>query len=154
MTTPESLMDLVGKSAKSADVQTLVVADGLIPSTEPDLQEGEPPRGYLSCPAGGYSFSHNGDQIDTLFVFVVPTDEYRAFSASLSVGLSPSSTRGDVRRAFGKPSRSGEAMTISGLGRKGAWDRFKRGSQYLHFEYTEPETHVRQITVMTADTTQ
>jgi hypothetical protein len=120
MPTLESLMALVGKSVTSADVESLVEANGLIASTEPDLEEGERPRSYLSCPAGGYLLSHTGGRVNTLFVFLVPTDEYRAFSAPLTAGLSPSSTRGDVRLAFGQPARSGEAKTFPVLGRKGA----------------------------------
>jgi hypothetical protein len=130
----------------------LVAADGLIASTEPDLEEGELPRSYLSCPAGGYLLSHTGGRINTLFVFLVPTDEYRAFSAPVMTGLSRSSTRADVTLVFGVPARSGEAKTLPVLGRKGAWDRYERGALCVHFEYTEPEGRVRQITVMTADT--
>lgn len=152
MTTLESLMGLVGRPVTAADVQSLIAADGLIASTEPDLEEGELARSYLSCPIGGYLLSHSGGRVNTLFVFLVPTDEYRAFSAQLIAGLSSSSSREDVRLAFGLPARSGESQTLPILGRKGAWDRYDQRSLCIHFEYTEPEERVRQITVMTADT--
>ena len=152
MPTLESLMALVGQPVTAADVQSLVAVDGLISSTEPDLEEGELPRSYLSCPPGGYLLSHTGGRVNTLFVFLVPTDEYRAFSAPLTANLSPSSTRGDVRLAFGLPARSGEPKTIPGLGRKGAWDRYEQGALCVHFEYTDPEGRLRQITVMTTAT--
>jgi hypothetical protein len=152
MPTLESLMALVGQPTTAADVRSLVAADGLIASTEPDLQEGELPRSYLSCPAGGYLLSHTSGRVNTLFVFLTPTDEYRAFSSQLTVGLSTSSTRADVRRALGLPARSGEAQTLPVVGRKGAWDRYDQGSLCMHFEYTEPEERERQITVMAADT--
>ena len=152
MPTLESLMALVGQPVTAADVQSLVAADGLIASTEPDLEEGELPRSYLSCPASGYLLSHAGGRVNTLFVFLVPTDEYQAFSAPLTAGLSSSSTRADVRRVFGVPALSGEAKTLPVLGRKGAWDRYEQGALCVHFEYTDPEGRVRQITVMTADT--
>lgn len=150
MSTLESLMSLVGQPVIGADVQSLVVTDQLASSTELALEEGESPRGYLSCPEGGYLLSHTDGRVNTLFVFLVPTDDYQAFPGPLTAGLSASSARSDVRQALGRPDRSGEARTFPGLGRKGAWDRYDRGPLCLHFEYTEPEERVRQITVMTA----
>ena len=152
MPTLESLMALVGQPVTATDVRSLVAADGLIASTEPDLEEGEAPRSYLSCPARGYLLSHTSGRVNALFVFLVPIDEYRAFSQALIAGLSAVSTREDVRLAFGKPARSGEAKTVPVLGRKGAWDRYEQGSLCVHFEYTDPEERVRLITVMTVDT--
>jgi hypothetical protein len=152
MPTLESLMALVGQPVTAADVQSLVVTNAVIESTEPDLEEGEPPRSYLSCPAGGYSLSHTDGRINTLFVFLVATDEYQPFSAQLIAGLSRCSKRPDVRSSLGSPDRKGEAQWLPILGRKGAWDRYNRGALCIHFEYTEPEERVRQITVMTADT--
>jgi len=150
MPTLESLMSLVGKPVASADVQSLVAADGLIASPEPNLEEGELPRSYLSCPSSGYLLSHTEGRVNTLFVFLVPTDEYQPFTGLLTAGLSASSTRANVRRALGKPSHSGEAQTLPILGRKGAWDRYDQGSLCVHFEYTDPGERVRQITVMAA----
>jgi hypothetical protein len=67
-------------------------------------------------------------------------------------GLSALSTRTDVRRNLGTPSRSGEAQTVAPLGRFGAHDRFDSNKLCLHFQYTEPEQTIELITVMTADT--
>jgi len=152
MPTLESLMALVGQPVAAADVRSLIAADGLVASTEPDLDEGEVPRGYLSCPTGGYSLSHTKGRVNTLFVYLVPTAEYQAFSAKLIASLSRSCSRADVRRALGTPALSGEAQMDRILGRMGAWDRYNQGSLCVHFEYTEPEERVQQITVMTADT--
>ena len=44
---------------------------------------------------------------------------------------------------------SGEAVTISGLGRQGAWDRFAIGAIRVHFQYTESEC-IRLVSVMAA----
>ncbi len=151
MPTLESLMAIIGQPVTAADVRSLVEAEGLIASTEPDLEEGELPRSYLSCPTGGYLLSHTAGRVNTLFVFLVPTDEYRAFVAQLIAGLSCSSTRADVRHTLGLPARAGEAQTLPVLGRKGAWDRYDQGPLCVHFEYTEPEERIRQFTVMTAD---
>jgi hypothetical protein len=152
MPTLESLMGLVDQRVTAAAVQSLIAADGLIELREPDLEEGEVPRIFLSCPTGGYLLLHTAGRINTLFVFLVPTDEYEAFSSELIAGLTRSSTRTDVRRTFGLPALSGEAQVVPMLGRKGAWDRYNQASLCVHFEYTEPEERVRQITVMTADT--
>lgn len=151
MHTLDLLIPLVGQPVTAAGVQSLIAAGQLESSTEPDLEEGESPRSFLSCPAGGYQLSHADGYINTLFVFLVPTDEFRAFNGTLTAGLSAASSRSDVKRALGNPERSGEAKTLPILGRKGAFDRYIRGSLRLHFEYTEPDERIRQITVMTAD---
>jgi hypothetical protein len=148
----ESLMSLVGQPVIADGVQSVVSTDQLESSTEPDLEEGESPRSYLSSPGGGYALSHTDGRVNTLFVFLVATDAYQPFRGALPAGLSAASTRADVRRALGKPERYGEPQVLSGLGRKGAWDRYDRGSLCLHFEYTETGERVRQITIMTADT--
>jgi len=150
--TLDSLLPLVGQPITAAGVQALIAADQLESSTEPHLEEGESPRSYLSCPTGGYLLSHSDGRINTLFVFLVPTDEFQTFNGSLIAGLSPASSRSDVRRTLGRPERSGEAKTLPILGRKGAFDRYVRGLVLLHFEYTEPDERIRQITAMAADT--
>jgi hypothetical protein len=150
-TTFESLISLVGQPVTSANVQGVVGADELVASTEPDLEEGELPRSYLSCPSKGYLLSHTDGRVSTLFIFLVPTDEHQAFVAPIMAGLSAASTRSSVRQALGKPSRSGEARSVPILGRKGAWDRYDHVSLCVHFEYTEPDERIRQITVMSAD---
>ena len=147
----DSLVSLVGQSVTASPVQSLVAADRLVASTEPDLAEGETPRSYFSCTAGGYLLSHRHGRIETLFVYLTPCGEYRAFRGALIAGLSARSTRADVRKALGRPTRSGEAQTVPVLGRKGAFDRYDNESLCLHFEYSEAGQVVRLITVMAAD---
>ena len=148
----ESLLSLVGQPVASPNVQSVMATDGAISSTEPDLDEGETPRSHLSCPAIGYQLSHTAGRVNTLFVFLIPDDEFEAFQGTLKAGLSAASTRTDVQRELGKPTRSGEPKSHPILGRKGAWDRYDGDSSCLHFEYTEPEQRLRRITVMTVET--
>jgi hypothetical protein len=152
MSSLESLIGLVGQQVTSAAVQSRVASDRLISSSDPDLEEGEAIRSYLSRRPGGYQLIHTDGRIRTLFVFLVPPDGYQQFCGSLVRGLSLLSTRSDVRKAFGKPDHHGKAQTIPVLGRRGAWDRFDQGPLCWHFQNTEPEERLRQITVMSADT--
>lgn len=147
----ESLIPIVGQPVDDAAVQALIASEQLQSSTEEDLEEGEPVRSHLSSPTGGYLFSHTLGRLNTLFVHVRPTSEYAAFRGALVHGLTPQSTRSDVRRRLGTPSRSGEAQNHSPLGRYGAWDRFDSQVLCLHFQYTEPGEEIDLITVMMSD---
>jgi hypothetical protein len=132
-------------------VQDLIRAERLIESAEEDLEEGETPRSYLSSVDGGFQFSYLDGRIQTLFVFLLATDGVQSFSRRLIAGLTPSSTREDVRHVLGKPSYSGQQIIHSILGPKGPWDRYDREFICLHFEYAQAEDGIRQITVMTVD---
>jgi len=39
-------------------------------------------------------------------------------------------------------------MTISGLRRKGPWDRFHLGPIYIHFQYSESGGSIEMVTLM------
>jgi hypothetical protein len=146
----EELLSVVGAPVNSALVQALITADSLIASAEPDLEEGEPQRSYLSSPTAGYQLMHERGRVETVFLYVEPADGFAAFSGSLPGGLQRGVTRQDVRAKFGQPERSGAPVEISGLGRQGAWDRFAVGAIRIHFQFTEPEQRIRLVTVMTA----
>jgi hypothetical protein len=55
-----------------------------------------------------------------------------------------------VLARLGVPERSGEAVTIHGLGRQGPWDRFAVGELRVHFQYTDGGERVRLVSVMPA----
>jgi hypothetical protein len=148
----DSLVALVGQPIDAPAVRALVASERLQSSTEPDMEEGEPVRSHLSSPAGGFEFTHTLGRINTLFVYVRPAGGNAAFRGTLIHGLSARSTRADVRTKLGTPSRSGDAQTITLLGRFGAHDRFDSKDLCVHFQYTEPDERIEVITVMTADT--
>jgi hypothetical protein len=148
MATIEGLMEIVGARTDAANVQAISAADNLTLSTEPDLEEGEPLRSYLSNPAIGYQLMCVEGIVATVFVYVVPSEGFNAYSGSLPGGISALAIRSDVRGRFGVPQRTGEAVSIAGLGRQGAWDRFDLGSVYVHFEYNEPEQRIRLVSLM------
>jgi hypothetical protein len=151
MRTRESLMSLVGQRVTAPIVQSLVATDGLTSYAEPDFEEGEAPRSYLSCSVGGYQFCHTDGRVNTLFVYLASKEEFQAFRRPLIAGLSAGATRTNVRQALGQPTRSGEPCTLPILGPRGAWDRYDGESVCLHFAYTDQEERVQLITVMTAD---
>lgn len=146
----ESLIALIGKNATDLEIQSLISDEDLTLSSEPDLDEGEASRSYLSSRPNGYLLELRGGRLLTLFVFTIPTDGYQAFRGPLITGISAGSKRQDIRRVLGSPEKSGEAKAIPILGRKGAWDRYAHDGLYLHFEFTDPDEHLRQITVMDA----
>ena len=151
MLSMESLAELVGQPVDAPAVRALVATERLRSSTEPDLEEDEPVRSHLLDPEGGYSFSHESSRIRALFVYVRPTGDAAAFAGPLVDGLTARSTRADVRRVMGAPSRSGEPRTVAPLGRYGGYDRYDAEHVCVHFQYTEPGEFIEQITVMTAD---
>lgn len=151
MQSMESLVALVGQPVDTAAVQALIASEQLHSTTEEDLEEGEPVESHLSSASGGYEFSHTLGRLNTLFIHVKPKDEYAAFRGTLTHGLTAQSTRLDVRRSLGTPSRSGEAQTLPPLGRHGGWDRFDSNVLCLHFQYSELKAEIELITVMMAD---
>jgi hypothetical protein len=151
LATGDALMAVVGSPVDSEAVRALVAADGLLASTETDLEEGEPVRSYLAGTAVGYQLVHFSGRVATAFLYVEPAEGFAAFAGPLPGGLSHEATRSEVRSCFGMPERSGEAVTVRGLGRQGAWDRFAVGDIRVHFQYAEPGQRVRLVSVMTTD---
>jgi hypothetical protein len=152
MPSMESLMALVGEPVDAPGVQALIASERLLSSTDEDLEEGVPVRSHLLSPSGGFEFSHTLGRLNTLFIYVRPKGGNAAFRGALMHGLTARSTRTDVRKRLGTPSRSGEAQTLPPLGRFGAYDRYDSKGLCLHFQYTEPEEQIELITVMAADT--
>jgi len=151
MATIDELMAVVGTPVDSDAVKLLIGSDRLVASAEPDLEEGEPQRAFLSAQSAGYQFVHCRGAVVTAFVYVIPADGFRPFSGPLPGGLSASATRQEVLDRYGIPSRSGAAVTIAGLGRQGPWDRFDVGRVCVHFQYTESGERIRLVSVMVAD---
>ena len=148
MATAEELLAVVGASVDSEVVRALVVADELAASDEPDSEEDEPRRAYLSSPAAGYQLMHYSGRVATAFLYAETAEGFAAFRGPLPGGLQRGTTRAEVRARFGAPERSGEPITIVGLGRQGAWDRFAVGAVRIHFQYAEPEQRVRLVSVI------
>lgn len=148
MAKAKELLAVIGESVDSTAVRDLVEADGLEESVETNLEEGEPQRAYLSNPAAGYQLLQHSGRVVSAFLFAEPAKGFEAFPGPLPGGLSRWATRSEVRARFGVPERKGDAVTIPGLGRQGAWDRFDVGTVHVHFQYTEPEQRIRLVTIM------
>ena len=86
-----------------------------------------------------------------MHLFLEATNEYWPFVGVLVSGLTPGSTREEVSQRLGRPSRSGEAMTLPILGRQGSWDRYDGEKVSIHFQYAESEDRIRLVTLMVAD---
>ena len=87
MATAEELVAVVGSPVDSAAVRALLVADGLAASADPNLEEGEPRRAYLSSPAAGYQFMHHSGRVVTAFLYAEPAEGFVAFPNPLLGGL-------------------------------------------------------------------
>jgi hypothetical protein len=151
MATAEALMAIVGSPVASDAVRAIVATDGLTASADADMDEGVPPREYLSSQAAGYELVHEGGRVVTAFLYVEPTDGYAPFPGPLPGNLSRGATRADARASFGVPERSGGATTVGDLTLGGAWDRFAVGDLRIHFQFGEPGERVELVTVMAAD---
>jgi hypothetical protein len=151
MMTADSLVALIGQPVDGPLVQALIRSGRLRGSSDPD-GEGEGRRHYLSDPEAGYELTQVGGRIVTAFIYVRPGvgvgHGFTPFGGPLPGGLPSESTRAEVRRVLGKPSRSGEAMNIPGLGRKGAWDRYDRPAVCFHIQFTEDGERVQMVTLM------
>ena len=150
MATAEELVAVVGLQVDTDAVRALVAADGLLASAEPDLEEDEPQRAYLSNPSAGYQFMHHSGRVVAAFLYAEPAEGFAAFPGPLPGGLHREVSRAEVRARFGAPEQSGEAVKLPWLGRKGAWDRFVVGAVRVHFHYTEFGQRVRMVSVMAA----
>jgi hypothetical protein len=150
MATAEALIAVIGLPVTADAVHALIVADRLAASVEPE-DWSVPRREYLSGQTSGYTLTHEEGRVVNVAIYAEPAEGFAAFSAPLPGGLARGSTRKEVRARFGAPERSGEAATIAGLGRQGAWDRFAVGEVRVHFQYTEPDQRVRLVSVMAAD---
>ena len=95
-----------------------------------------PRREYLSTQASGYTLTHQEGRVVNIFIYPEPTEGFSAFPGPLPGGVHRGATRQDVMARFGIPERSGEAATIVGLERQGAWDRFELDGVFVHFQYT------------------
>jgi hypothetical protein len=113
------------------------------------LAEVDPERRCLCSPIAGYELQHDGERVNTVFIYVRPKDGFLAYADTLPAGIDRNSARMMIRSLYGTPERSGEAMTLAVLGRRGPWDRFKVNSNFVHFEFAEPDGGIAMITLMT-----
>lgn len=84
-------------------------------------------------------------------LYAKPAEGFAAFPGPLPGNLTLRANRRAVRSLFGTPERSGETVTISGLGRQGSWDRFAVGETRVHFQYTLRGELIQRISIMVAD---
>ncbi len=61
------------------------------------------------------------------------------------------STRQQVLSRFGAPTRSGGAVSLPGIGRRGPWDRFSLDGHLVHVQYCVDRDEVEIITLMRPD---
>ncbi|MEI7688386.1 MAG: hypothetical protein WCL32_25545 [Planctomycetota bacterium] len=151
MATAEELMAIVGASVDAVAVRELIQVDQLVSSTEPELNEGESPRAYLTGSKVGYQLMYHRGRVAAAFLYVEPSEGVAAFAGRLPGGLTSRATRNDVQTRFGAPEQCGEPITIAGLGRYGAWDRFEYCGVRIHFQYTFSGEVVRRVTIMSND---
>lgn len=151
MATARKLLSLLGKPSTGAAMRSVIVADNLKMTKEPDLKKGLPTSSSFIGKKSGYEVSAEEGRVVAVFLYVEKADGFSAFPDSLPYDVPRDATRTEVRRLLGKPEHSGKAMNDKILGPQSAWDRFALDSVRIHFEYTDPGLQISLITLMTED---
>jgi hypothetical protein len=151
MATSRKLLSLLGKQTRSATFQTVLAADKLKASKEPDLEEGQPAETYFVGKKAGYEILAEDGRVVSVFLYVEAEDGYWAFSSPLPFELKRGATRTEVRRLLGKPQHSGKAEVDDLLGPQGPWDRFSVDEISVHIEYSNPGLLISKLTLMPLD---
>ena len=123
--------------------QLLATWPDLVVHDDPDEIQEDDTRAYAVHPDGEFEIVFDGSgRADTVFV---------NRQSPLLEGLVPfSSTRAQVLRRLGEPSRSGEQRVNDYLGPQGAWDRYDSAAHSVHFQYVYGGARLMRVTVMTA----
>jgi len=101
-----------------------------------------------TAPEIWYEFEGHGveivcDEFDVVrTVFLHRGDGERLAECSFST------SREEVRRRFGKPTKSGAKLHVAGLGPRGAWDRFLIGKAVVHFQFSIEGDEIDMISIM------
>lgn len=114
-------------------------------SVEKDLDS--PLIDYVSQQQGMDFVCDESENVRTIFAYNEPIRR-------LVEGLDDvpfSFSRQQVQDRLGRPSKSGEPLNDSILGKFGAWDRFENGQFTIHIEYHLDSMSIKKITLMRGD---
>jgi len=107
-----------------------------------ELEEGDEQEYCVKALDESWEFLIESDHtIKTIFLFL--SNGYGHFN-----GISSSTTKKEVIRKLGKPTKQGEAQEISILGNFGAWERYDRDEYALHIEHSAHSDTIVKITLM------
>jgi hypothetical protein len=85
--------------------------------------------------------------ITAIFLFSDGVETYQAFEDTLPGEMTFTSSRTDVRVAFGQPQFSGEVSGEGIMAIEFSFDRYESESTYIRFEYLADDAALRMITL-------
>lgn len=110
-----------------------------------DLNEGIEPGWIARANDERFEMMLSPDKtIRTIFLYPIQA-RFDALDLSAEIG------REYVLEKFGAPSKSGEEMDFSVLGKTGGFDRYDYESYSIHFEYLTRQNGLKMLTLMTPD---
>jgi hypothetical protein len=103
---------------------------------------------YLNSRDAGISFALNKKlKVESIFLYADQVEEYKQYQEELPGGISFDMSRTQVRKALGKPVFSTEAGGTGIMAIDFSLDRYESDTDYICFEYTEKNAHIRLVTI-------
>ncbi|MEN2425423.1 hypothetical protein [Chromobacterium vaccinii] len=89
----------------------------------------------------------DGVIVETVHLHSQGHEGYIQFGGELPDGLSFDMDRQHVRSLLGEPYAYSDGVEVIILGKKPAWDAYKRNGYHLHVEYSDDRSSIRLITL-------
>jgi hypothetical protein len=86
-------------------------------------------------------------KITSIHIFAGTKKEYQKFEDRLPFEVKFSFSKEDIKKIFGKPSKSGGGHTALYIGYISLWDKYYFNGYSLHFQYSEDGTSIDAITI-------
>jgi hypothetical protein len=103
---------------------------------------------YLNSLDAGISFALDKKlKVESIFLYADGVEGFKQYSEELPGGISFEMSRSEVRKALGEPSFSTEVGGIGLMAIDFALDRYESDTNYICFEYTEKDAHIRLVTI-------
>jgi hypothetical protein len=135
-----SIFDYLGQLGRKVDIYPTTFK-----SAEVEIM-GESP--YLNARDAGISFALNKKlKVEAIFLYADNVEGFKQYQDILPGGLLFEMSRAQVRKALGDPSMSGEAGGTGIFSIEFSFDRYESDSNYLRFEYTAKDEHIRLVTM-------
>lgn len=134
------------------DVDRVLKTGALLDSAETPVYTRTEDRIYVEFRRLGVSFTCTSDRVVTaIHVYGGGFEGFPRFRGSLPEGISLSNSQDEIRRILGTPELSGKADLIPVLGKMNPWDRYRRETYLLHFQFSSDCRNVEMLTLMVAD---
>lgn len=138
----ESILGLLGTSDEDDEFCRFVVDAHL------ELDEETASAPYWENPSLGLSLLSEDGHISTAHLFAEGREGFAQYPAELPGGVTFTSTREDVRGAFGPADKSGTSPGGGLEGRDGDWDLYEFDDHSVHFLFHRENGVVDLVTLM------